>query len=322
MSTLSCPRCASGTLSWTSRVTKNSPVDVLSCASCGHIAAEEDWVVPMRLPRPGGCCNCGGLRKNGVCSSCGLSADEDELVHRELRDLIDLRSTMFAAARIAAEAGRKLMALKLATAAYLEDPSLEAPRALRLELLRALGATEDALSDARSWIGEEGANSPLAWTAYGELLRELGRKGEAVEALRHTLDIVPHQHMVRAKLAELLLSIDRYAMAKEEALGVVRVAPESDAAELALSVLGQYLRRLIQQQDFTEVQTVLVDIGPPANREANLLCGLAWMAYFRQEPEEIERNLKAAYRLEPENELCKDLERRAMPKKKAWWKWS
>lgn len=299
-----------------------SPIDALVCGSCGHVAAEEDWVVPMRMPRPGGCCNCGALRKNGVCSSCGLSADEDELVHRELRDLIDTRSTMFAAARIAAEAGRKLMALKLATAAVLEDPSVEAPRALRVELLRALNATDDALADARVWTAEDGVNSPLAWATYGDLLREVGRKGEAVEALKRALEIVPHQHAVRARLADLLLSIDRFAMAREEALAILRQAPESEASEEALRVLGQYLRRLIQQQDFTEVQTVLIDIGPPASREPNLLCGLAWMAYFRQEPDEMARNLKAAYRLSPDHDLCKELERRAAPKKKAWWSWS
>lgn len=322
MSAQSCPQCKKGTLTWNSRSKGEQLVDVLSCDSCGAVQAEEDWVVPLRLPGPGHCCNCGSVRKAGVCVSCGLSAEDDDLVHRELRDLIDTRSTMLAAARAANEAGRRLMALKLATAAFVEDPSIEAPRVLRIEILHALHEDDDALVDARTWVTENGQNSALAWSTYGDVLRNVGRKGEAVEAMRRALELAPHLHAVRARLAELLYGIDRFAMAREEAVTVLRSAPEGEPAEQALAVLGQYIRRLIQQQDFTEVQTLLVEIGEPAKREANLICGLGWMAFFRQEPDEVMLHVRAARRLVPEHDLCLDLERRVAPKKKAWWSWT
>lgn len=307
---------------WETRTIRSHPVDVYACDHCGAVFAEEDWHVPLQFPRAGCCWNCGGLRQGGRCVDCGLSEHEDRQVHDELRQLIHPEADLLTAGRLAAEGGRQLLALKLATAATHEGARPDDARELRIRLLMALGALEPAALDAKAWTHDAGAGSPVAWTLAGETLMAVGRGSEAVDRFQRALEIAPHLHATRARMAQCLLGMQRFAMAREEAVRVIAGAPDTPSAAHCRELLGVYVRRLIDQRDAAAVHDVLQELGDQVDRSALLLCAKAWLAYHAGDPDEVRRALKLARKLAPELPQIKEFEDALLPRKKTWWSWS
>lgn len=321
-----CAQCQVGTLGWSTRTTGGPPVDVYGCERCGAVLIEEDWEVPAHPPGPGSCRNCGGARVQGVCTACGLSETEDAQVHDELRRLVDPEADLLGAALTAAEAGRRLLALKLASAAQADGQDPARARLMRLDLLQELGLMEVAVQDCRVWVNATGGRDPLSWLVLAEALVALGRASEALEGLERSLALEPDQPAVRARLAGVLLGLSRYAMAREHALRVLLEPDAPPAHAMAREVMGQYLERLMAQDDQAAVQEHLEELDEHVRLDARLSCARAWLDLRLGQPRAAQLALERAQRLDrrcPQlpglRAELEALERRQ--KKPRWWDW-
>ena len=183
------------------------PVDVLQCQSCGVAVAEEDWMPPLQALLPGRCVNCGERRDFDNCVGCGLTHHEDVQVHDELRFMIDPKMSHLDAARQASRIGRRLLALKLSTAAAAsnERGQGEVARALRIWLIAAIGEPEAALEDSKAWVEQVQDPSAMAWASHGQQLENGGFTGAAADAYEKALKKNGNQHAIRARRAAILL---------------------------------------------------------------------------------------------------------------------
>lgn len=290
------------------------------------ILAEEDWQVPALPPTAEACRNCGEARTGGVCTGCGLSAAEDAQVHEELRALIDPSLDLLGAAQAAAEAGRRLLALKLASAALADGQRTALARLLRLDLLQELGLLDLAAQDCRRWTQGEGARDPLAWSIQGEVSMALGRPSEALEGFDRALALDPEQPVVRARLAAVLLALDRYAQAREEAARVLREQREGPAVPVAREVLGRYLRRLMEQGDAGPIRADLEELDAHTREDAALSALRAWVDLRDGHPKAAALALDRAERLDRRCPLIAPLRAElatleGATRKRPWWRW-
>lgn len=317
-----CPKCRKGTLHWDTRRVVDHPVDIYACARCKHAVAEEDWTVPLEPPAQGCCRNCGGRRRSGTCASCGLTAAEDAEVHQELRQLIDPDLDLLGAALSAEEGGRKLLALKLATAACLDGPNPTPARLLRLSILQDLGELSAALSDAKYWVRGDGARSSTAWAVYGELLLNNLRQGEATEAFRVALELDPGDHMTRARLSKHLYAMGRFAQARQGAESVLAARPGGRPERLAVGVMARYAEHLMRQGDVVAVRDVLDALGQETlDINARLLALDAWLHWGEGHADEARDALRQAHRMDADDRLVNEL-KDVVGLKRSWWSWN
>lgn len=319
MASQRCPSCPRGTLQWSTPLVNNHPVDVLSCAQCGTEAAREDWPVPLTPARAGRCANCGGLRQRQRCTQCGLSEEEDLAFHLELQALISPDTSLLAAAQVAAEGGRRLAALKLATAVAQHEHQSTLGRALRVGLLAELGMHEPARLDAKDWVLGEGAQHTVAWNLYGALLEQTQRNSEAIDAMERSLELTPEQPRVRAKLAECLLELQRYGLAHEQAWLALEQGAEDTAARRACAVLGDVMLLLLHQEDYEEVAQRLGHLKAWVDASPELLASRAWLEMVQDKPRQARKSLIAARRLEPVSPLLDEVEQRLGVSGRRWW---
>ncbi|MCP4806826.1 MAG: hypothetical protein GY913_02285 [Proteobacteria bacterium] len=317
-----CPKCRKGTLHWDTRRLRDHPVDIYACGRCQHAVAEEDWTVPLHPPEAGCCRNCGGHRRSNTCTQCGLTAVEDAEVHQELRALIDPNLDLLSAALSAEEGGRKLLALKLATAACLDGSNRSPARLLRLSILQDLGELGAALSDCKHWIRGEGARSSVAWAVYGEMLLNNLRQGEATEAFRVALELDPEDQMTRASLSKHLYAMGRFAQARQGAESVLAAKPGGRAERLAVGVMARYAEHLMRQGDVVAVRNVLDALGEEMlDLNARLLALDAWLHWSEGHAEAAREALQQANRLDADDRLVNEL-KDVVGLKRSWWSWN
>ena len=299
---------------------RDQPVDVYICDRCSYALASEDWHLPREPPRQGACRNCGGSRRNGYCSGCGLSEAEDAEVHDELRQLIDPEQDLLSCAVLASAGGRKLIAVKLATAAVHAGGG-DLARLLRLSLLEDMGELAVALTDCQAWTREEPQSGP-GWTATGEMLLANLRPGDALSAFLKALAYSPDDHLTRARVAQHLFHAERFGQAREQAERVARAegCPE-EARRMAVDVLVRYTRRLMVQGDTGAVRELVDQLADEVDRNATLMAVAAWMRWKEGYLEDARAALQEAQRLDPGNEVVLELSK-ALGVKKRWWSWN
>ncbi len=324
MSDTQCTKCGSAQLRWAT-MRKDIPFDLLQCQTCGQVLRQEDWVPPVLPLGPGRCINCGGTRPpGGRCGSCGLSYEEDIQVHDELRYMVDPELDLLDAARKASRMGRRLIALKLATAVAMldEEGPADIARALRVWLLSAIGEGEAAIADAKSWVETHRDPPAMAWASYGQQLQHGGFPGAAADAYHRALQKDPYQHLLRARRAELLLQLRRDGQAMEETLRVIANAEEGDPAiPIAVGVAGQLCDRFEADNRDEEIERVLQHCGAYLTRSAVLLAHRARLAALRGDNSKARRDLKRARRIDPELAIYERVERAIRPEKGSWWRW-
>ncbi|HJN74742.1 MAG TPA: hypothetical protein QGF58_12490 [Myxococcota bacterium] len=302
---------------------RNQPVDLYVCDRCKYVLAEEDWHLPLDPPEPGSCRNCGGIRRKGRCARCGLTAMEDAEVHQELRALIDQDTDYLVAASVASDAGRKLLALKLATAACHEGHDQDVGRLFRLSLLQDLGELAAALSDCKHWIRGGGAESAVAWAVYGEMLLNNLRQGEATEAFRTALRLDPEDHLTRARLSRHLYAMGRYAQAREGAQSVLQQIPDGEPATIARDVMSEYALHLMRRGDLVAVRDVLGAAGAAhIELSARMLALEAWLLWEDGRLDPAKQRLREAHRVDPDDPLVGELKGPLGVKRWSWWTWN
>lgn len=318
-----CPKCQSSDLAWTT-LRKSVPVDVLQCKACGEHIAEEDWIPPLLPLVPGRCINCGERRELDRCSNCGLTREEDVQVHDELRYMISPRHGLFDAARIANRAGRRLIALKLATAAAAsnEEDKGEQARSMRVWLLQALGEPTAALDDAKTWVEASADASALAWASYGQQLQANAFPGAAADAYHKALRKDPTRHILRARRAQILLQLHREGQAIEEAIRVLESArADEQAIAGALEVAGRLCDLFESQLRDDEIERMLEKAGPNTESSARLLAHRARLAAVAGNTALARRDLKRARSMEPDLDIYDRVEQALRPTRSSWWRW-
>ena len=313
-----CPDCRKGTLHWDTDREGPRPVDRLLCDRCGYVVAVEDWHIPATAMREGRCRNCGGIFHRDACLDCGLSSAEDREVHEELRALVHPTAHQLACARLAMAMGRRLIALKLATAAAHDGATPEVARTLRVNLLQQIGEENAALADARQWTADH-PGSASAWATFASQLVLRGRVGEAVAAFRKALDIDPDANRVRAKLAQLYLDLERFGQAQAAARRVLSQPGDREATLAALEVMARYVELLIRQEDTGAVDEVIEALGPRSRRHPVFLCASAWLALHKGNTSAARRELKQARKLAAEHPLVEEVEGMIKGRRRWWW---
>lgn len=318
-----CTKCGSSQLRWAT-MRKNVPFDLLQCQNCGHVLEQQDWMPPLLPLFQGRCINCGNSRSNGRCMGCRLSYEEDIQVHDELRFMVDPDLDLLDAARKASRMGRRLIALKLATAVAALDEGEQADiaRALRVWLLSAIGESQAAVADAKAWVEHHPDAPAMAWASYGQQLQHAGVPGTAADAYQRALQKDPYQHMLRARRAQLLFQLHRDGQALEETIRVFsNGADDEKAIQIAVEVAGQLCNKFEASNRDDEIGRVLEHGQPFADRSALLLAHRARLAAMNGDGSRAKRDLKRARRLDPELEIYERVERAIRPERGSWWRW-
>jgi tetratricopeptide (TPR) repeat protein len=298
------------------------PIDLLSCGRCSAAVAEEDWVPPLLPLLAGRCVNCGHLRdRDGVCASCGLNATEDAEVHDELRQIVAPAADLFEAAREATRQGRRLMALKLATAAAAFHGH-DAARAFRVWLLNALGENQAALDDAKAWVENHPDPPVLAWSSLGQAWHHAGFPGAAADAFGKVLVKDPKLHDVRSRRSQILLSMRREGQAIDEALTVLdQEGVDERSADAALEVAEALASKFEEQLRNDEVARILEKSARYVGRSARLLAQRARLAAVGGDVAGAKKDLKAARRLVADLPEYQAVEKLMAQQRTSWWRW-
>jgi len=300
------------------------PVDTLQCQTCGITVMEEDWMVPLMPITAGRCINCGERRDFDSCVNCGLTRDEDTQVHDELRFHVSPSHGLFEAARIASRAGRHLIALKLATAAFATSDAgtNEAARALRIWLLAAIGEPASALEDSKAWVDNTPDPSAVAWACYGQQLQAHNFSGGAADAYHKSLRKMPGQYAIRARRAQLLFDLHREGQALDETCRVLSSAKADDnATNIALAVAEQLCDLFESQFRDDEINRMLDLIGENVERSPKILGHRARLAAQEGDTANAKRDLKRARKMNPELDIYERVERALKPARSSWWRW-
>lgn len=268
--------------------------------------------------------NCGERRADDVCVGCGLSRAEDRQVHEELRELVDPSRSLLGAARKASADGRRVLGLKLATAAAasLIGNERDTARALRIWLLAAVGEAKPALEDARFWV--ESAPDPPA-VAYASLAQQLdhqGFKAAAADAYTRAIELDGGQPEIRARRARVLFEVGREGTAMREIVDVLRQST-ADAATVstAIEVAEQLCAAFERKNQDTEIDALLAGCTKVFDRSAVLMAYKARQLAIAGESDEARRWLKSARTLVPNHEVYARIEGLVRPARSTWWKW-
>ena len=320
-----CPSCHSAEMQWSTESVADLRVDALRCRRCDHVAQSDDWIAPLPPSLPGSCMNCGGIRRFERCIECELSRTEDDAVHEELRVLVDAKATLLGAAQAAASRHRRLLALKLATAAaHLEQDvsRRDVARGLRVWLLSAVGEPQAALDDARSWVERTHEPSALALASLGQQLQHADDRGGAVDAYGRSLALDPSQHAVRARRARLLLAVSRHGQAGEQAARVLEAQADEDTIGIALDVAGLVCEHLEELGRDDEIELLLERGAAQVHRSARLLAQRARLAALNGDKQRARRDLELARRLEEGLDVYTRVESALKQGgKDSWWSW-
>lgn len=320
-----CPSCRSNQLRWITLRKGRIPVDVLQCTACNSGVVEEDWFPPLVPLIPGRCWNCGDRRGVDSCVNCGLTRAEDVEVHDELRLMVGTPDgTHLDAARAASRAGRRLLALKLATAAAAlnESGQGDVARGLRIWLLAAIGEPQSALEDSKAWIEHSQDPTALAWASYGQQLQNAGILGVAADAYEKSLRKNPKQHNIRARRSQLLLELGRGGQALSEVIEVLSTEGLDDPTfAIAGAVAEKLCDEFESQYRDDEIARLLEFAERYVDRSARLLAHRARVLGLRGDTNGAWRDLKAARKLAPELDLYERVEASIKPARSSWWRW-
>ena len=240
-------------------------------------------------------------------------------MHRELLELVGAKDLVTGSAQ-AAEMGRRLLALKLATAAVYDSSAPGVARLLRISLLQDLELLQAALFECRAWVRGQGAQDAHAWSLFGELQIACGRRGLGLQALEQALELEPEDAMVRARYASHLFEDQRFAQAREQALWVLS-SGDSVASVVGLGVLASYAQRLMGQRDQAAVDDLLLELGDWVLRDATLCAIQAWLLHAKGARRPAQDALRRAHKLDPKHPLVAELEGVLGIKRWSWFGW-
>jgi tetratricopeptide (TPR) repeat protein len=312
-----CSNCSSADQRWQTLPLSRGLVELSRCGSCKTEQERVQWTIATAAPVGNNCMQCGGHYKSGICLTCGLTPPAALALHQQI--LLSHGGTDFLdGAQQAGAAGRLLVALKLATAAVHMGPRPPAAWVLRVRLLRALELNEEAVEDARELCRAQ----PQWGQAFAELALSLESEGRggARAAADLALSMDDELPDARALRARLLYANNRFGAARLEAVRVL-CGPPSRAREQALSLMIQYVRRLMELGEVASMRELLDSLGKDVMCNGELLALLAWQRWRDGHIEEARAVLDQADSLLPHQELVASLRHGPLAAERGFWSW-
>lgn len=324
------PCCPVMDAQWTQRVVDEQWADIYFCASCGHVHRTEKYATPMRFPYAGRCVNCGGDQQETGnyggqnpaairCTLCGKTAIEDQELHVRLASLHPSQDFL-AAATALSEAGRHVLALKLATAEihWGQDPI--GGMTHRLSTLEALNEYDRALDEAYEWSDQEGS-PPLVWGLIAALEASTGNLKGSMTALERGLNKYPDNYEWWTDYAELQVHSD-------ERPGALRAASKgihgrnTGTIERCVNVLAEVGERYYANGQFAEALGACSLAGEHQEKFENLAWLRARIAAVNQDQEYLIKWLECTVALNPNHKEALDmLEPYKRAGRRGWFGW-
>ncbi len=321
--------CENPKLVWSARrVAEHEYADVLLCGGCGRTHVTETYQLPVLLPTPGRCLDCGGAQVAGSragedpldggphCAACNTTDAETTARHRTLASDLVAGGNWRAAAFQALDQGRQIRALKLATAAVREDPADAEARAIRLQILEGLGYGVSAAREALEWA--QSPESPdVAWTVTAELERANGNLEGALRAMQRLLRRTPSDHALWLEYAELLLQVDQRATALDAAAHAL--ADEHSRAG-ALDVITRAAQRCVESGQLDHTRKALEIAGDWSTSVVGLLWVRAQLAAREEKVAEAVQWLERTLAVDPGHVAAKEALALIKPAAKSRWR--
>ncbi|MBN2799362.1 MAG: hypothetical protein JXX28_09470 [Deltaproteobacteria bacterium] len=319
--------CPEMDLVWVQERDGEELADVLKCLACGQVHTKESWLAPVEYDASKSCVNCGGSRMRGAmpgtpgaeCSHCGFTGEQDLHFHEHLKSSTPDLSFSEAAA-VAFSAQRRILALKLATAAYRWDEEPERGLSLRVRVLAELGYEDEALDEAVRWVRLESTSQSFLGLAAVQL--ELGATKEAVQTLRYGMHLAPEDLTLPAALAETLVVVKDFPGALEAAGLCVEQGAPKPILKRALAVIKDIASRYYGNGQFEDAAAGARYAGKYQDRIPELAWIQAQVATFVPNDAEATRWANTVLRVDPTHQGALELlARLAIQEKKRGWLW-
>lgn len=311
---------------WSQRLDGALWSDVYGCSACGHEIAAESWPAPLAWPGVDRCVNCGGeyaeaargRREAPKCARCGLTAQQDKAAHDALAAAHPERSYV-KGAEVALALGRRVLALKLATAAVRWGaPGDHHPaRKLRVEAMESLGLTEQSLDEVYDWA-HNGSAPTWVWSLIAALEAGAGNLDGAFQALKYGLTVDPTDLDMWSDYADLLLLERQFSAAVDAARHVI-AHPSHE--ERALGVVRDAATALLRDGRYHDTRVAALVAGPLVEQDIALTWLLAQAAIADDDLEQAIAWIDKTLRLNPEHvdaQLAMGRLRPEEPKKRGW----
>jgi tetratricopeptide (TPR) repeat protein len=304
----------SSTATWATVRIQGIPTEILREKKTGKPLRMAQLMVPLLPLRIGRCANCGGERKLTVtmiapgeavdpspkCTDCGVSLRSDHRFHLNLARRFQSEDFLEAGER-AARSGRKVVALKLATAAWHWGPNPPLARSVRLERLRDLGEHELSEKEARVWFSEEHSPDWVAGLLVDLLLRR-GDQDAAFAVLTEGIQRDPKNRKLRLERAELHEERGQRAEASEDAISVLgrgdRLARE------AMRIIQRLTEAWLVDEEPEEAHTIFQQAAPESHRDAQMCFLRGTIEQQRGRNAEVRRWMIHALTLDPGHEMA------------------
>lgn len=276
------PCCANQQLAWTQSRVGERWADIYVCTSCQHIHKMESWLVPIEWPGAERCVNCSGgyvmvarSKKSKAgddaprCERCGLTAQKDMELHDGLAALHPYRSYVLGA-EVAANLGRHVLALKLATAATRWGAGDDGVvgRILRIQALEAIGQIDRALDESYDWA-HVGA-PPAIWSLIASLEGTSGNLEGSMKALKYAVQVDPENAATWADYAELLVHFGEMDRALDAATYTLS---DPEVCDRGVAVIAEVAKARYAENHPHEAKAAADVAGPHADKNVEL----AWL---------------------------------------------
>lgn len=264
-----------------------APFDEEACPNCGGAWAT---TLTVRVARPGERVDLGPH-----CNACTLTPDKNLALHRAL--MVRLGAANFVeGVELAAQAGRHVLALKMAAAAFHYGLDRDLARALRLERLVCLGLLVEAEREARAWLARPKA-PPFIASLVADILCRRGENAEALAVLDRGVDGDPEDRTLRLERAELREEIGHTFEAVEDAAACL--GREDAIATAAVDLCGRVADELLRAGRLEQARRVVDMAGAAAHRHARLCFVRAVLEERRGALADSRRWLRHALELDP-----------------------
>lgn len=313
---------------WTARRTPEGYSDSQICGSCGTVTEAYTYKIPVLIPTPERCLNCGSaLEPDTVlegddeplafhCDTCMLSDAEANAQHEAWAAMVD--PEMPAAAMQLMDSGRVVLALKVASAVLRDDRDHLEASAVRLQALEFLGYGDTAAAEARDWTKRPTAPDE-SWSILATLEANQGNVAGALRALQRYLRKAPNDAATWIEYSELLFHTGDRLNALSSAQHAV-----SDEAQRgrALSLINEIVNLYLADKDPQTALKAIEYAGDFSLGHAPLLFARASTAALQEDLDKAVQWLERALEVDPNHvEAQQALERIKPSGKKRWTLW-
>lgn len=312
--------CANPVADWTVTIEGDQFREVIKCASCGTLHQDEVLPAPVRWPTQNECAHCGGaIGMDARCQGCGLNEQECLDMHHRLASAENGQPGLLVAAVRSLDAGKAVMAVKLATASAKAGEDVSFSRFVRLRALASGGLVDQALDEAWSWIenGEDELPEELfSWLTGMEA--ETGNVPGIRRALEVALQVMPQNLGMWTDYGELMLALEE----PKKALQAAAYGLNDSDAELKqrnLDVIIEIAEDLYKRELYAEALSAVGVAGDAVETSV----GLAWLrariAALKNDVETSRQWLQITLSLAPDHAEAQAAWEKVKPESRKGW---